>query len=248
MALYIFIISFLVFLFIGSFLNVVIERVYRGEQFIKGRSYCVLCKHELSAFDLVPLLSFLFLKGRCRYCKKSIPKIHFVVEVFTAICAGFVFAMYPFLQALFYVLVVVVLILIFFTDLLYYVIPDVYLYLLFGLYLVGMAFGFFELSNIRAALLTSAFFGLLYLGTKGKAMGEGDIYLSGILALFLGPTLSLVMLFVSFLTGAIVGVILVITGKKGMKQVIPFGPFLIFATVLSYLVGFNLISLYLGLL
>ena len=114
MALYIFIISFLVFLFIGSFLNVVIERVYRGEQFIKGRSYCVLCKHELSAFDLVPLLSFLFLKGRCRYCKKSIPKIHFVVEVFTAICAGFVFAMYPFLQALFYVLVVVVLILIFF--------------------------------------------------------------------------------------------------------------------------------------
>ena len=111
-----------------------------------------------------------------------------------------------------------------------------------------MAFGFFELSNIRAALLTSAFFGLLYLGTKGKAMGEGDIYLSGILALFLGPTLSLVMLFVSFLTGAIVGVILVITGKKGMKQVIPFGPFLIFATVLSYLVGFNLISLYLGLL
>ena len=79
-------------------------------------------------------------------------------------------------------------------------------------------------------------------------MGEGDIYLSGILALFLGPTLSLVMLFISFLTGAIVGVILVIRGRKRITQAIPFGPFLIFGFTISYLVGFNLINLYLGLL
>ena len=144
----------------------------------------------------------------------------------------------------------------------YYVIPDIYLYLLFGLYIIGAALlyvypnSFYFLSSfyfpiwghVRAALISSAFFGILYLGSKGKAMGEGDIYLSGILALFLGPTLSLVMLFISFLTGAIVGVILVSMGRKRITQVIPFGPFLIVGFTISYLVGFNLINLYLGLL
>jgi len=199
--------------------------------------------------DLIPVFSFLFLKGKCRYCKKSIPPIHIVIEFFTAICAGFIFASYPLLQALFFALVLLVLILIVFTDLLYYVIPDIYLYLLVGTYLIGAALMYFPIwDHVRAALITSAFFGILYLGSKGKAMGEGDIYLSGILALFLGPTLSLVMLFISFLTGAIVGVILVIRGRKRITQTIPFGPFLIFGFTISYLVGFNLINLYLGLL
>jgi len=249
MVLIIFFISFFIFLFVGSFLNVVIERVYRGEQFIRGRSYCVSCKHELSVIDLIPVLSFLFLKGKCRYCKKNIPPIHIVIELFTAICAGFIFASYPFIQALFFSLILVILVLIFFTDLMYYVIPDIYLYILFGLCVIGAALLYFPIwDHVRAALFTSAFFGLLYLGSKGKAMGEGDIYLSGILALFLGPTLSLVMLFISFLTGAIVGVILVIRGRKRITQAIPFGPFLIFGFTISYLVGFNLINLYLGLL
>lgn len=262
MFLIIFLTAFLFFLFIGSFLNVVIERVYRGEQFVKGRSYCVSCKHELSVFDLVPVFSFLFLKGRCRYCKKSIPRMHVVIELFTAICAGFIFATYPFIQALFFSLILIVLILIFFTDLMYYVIPDIYLYLLIAMYVIGAALlyvypnSFYFLGSlyspiwghVRAALISSAFFGILYLGSKGKAMGEGDIYLSGILALFLGPTLSLVMLFISFLTGAIVGVILVSMGRKRITQVIPFGPFLIVGFTISYLVGFNLINLYLGLL
>src|SRR3990167_6901908 len=139
MVLIIFLIAFIFFLFIGSFLNVVIERVYRGEQFVMGRSYCVSCKHELSMMDLIPVFSFLFLKGKCRYCKKNIPPIHIVIELFTAICAGFIFASYPFTQALFFSLVLIVLILIFFTDLMYYVIPDIYFYLLFGLYLVAAA-------------------------------------------------------------------------------------------------------------
>lgn len=262
MVLIIFLIAFIFFLFVGSFLNVVIERVYRSEQFIKGRSYCVSCKHELSMMDLIPVLSFLFLKGKCRYCKKKIPSIHIIIEVITAVCAGFIFASYPLIQALFFSLILVVLILIFFTDLLYYVIPDTYLYLLVVLYFIGAALiyvypvAFYFLgdlylpiwSHVRAALISAAFFGILYLGSKGKAMGEGDIYLSGILALFLGSTLSLVMLFISFLTGAIVGVILVLRGRKRITQVIPFGPFLIIGFVISYLVGFNLINLYLGLL
>lgn len=257
-----FLVAFFFFLFIASFLNVVIERVYRGEQFVSGRSYCVSCKHELSFFDLIPVFSFLWLSGRCRYCKKRIPVIHIIVELVTAVCAGFIFASYPIFQALFLSLVLVVLVLIFFTDFLYYVIPDIYLYLLIALYVIGAALlylfpgHFYFLStfyspiwgHLRAALLTSAFFGVLYLGSKGRAMGEGDIYLSGILALFLGPMLSLVMLFISFLTGAIVGVILVSMGRKRITQVIPFGPFLIIGFSISYLVGFNLINLYLGLL
>lgn len=258
----VFIITFLLFLFIGSFLNVVIERIYRGEQFVKGRSYCVSCKHELSTFDLVPVVSFFLLSGKCRYCKNDIPKIHVVIELATATSAGFIFSSYPLLQAFYLALIMMVLVLIFFTDLMYYVIPDIYLYLLFGLYLIGAAlfyllpsefyfFGslYFPVSlHVKAMLLTSAFFGILYLGTKGRGMGEGDIYLSGILALFLGPALSLVMLFISFLTGAIVGVILVLRGRKRMTQVIPFGPFLILGFTISYLVGFNLINLYLRLL
>src|SRR3990167_829444 len=127
MVLIIFFISFFIFLFVGSFLNVVIERVYRGEQFIRGRSYCVSCKHELS-----------------------------VIELFPAICAGFIFASYPFTQALFFSLILVILVLIFFTDLMYYVIPDIYLYILFGLCVIGAALLYFPIwDHVRAALFTS---------------------------------------------------------------------------------------------
>ncbi|PJA41252.1 hypothetical protein CO178_00580 [candidate division WWE3 bacterium CG_4_9_14_3_um_filter_34_6] len=256
---------FLLALFIGSFLNVVVDRVYRGEQFLKGRSYCEFCKYKLELLDLMPVLSFIYTHGKCRHCGVKIPIKHPLIEVTTALVITFgLYLLNPasFIEGVFFVILISTLLLIFFTDLLYYVIPDIYLYILFGLYFV-FAGGFYFLnftnlfianlyvnpiSHFISALIVGGFFALLHFGSRKKAMGEGDIYLGAILALFLGGWMSVVMLYVSFLTGAFVGVILILLRKKRFGQAVPFGPFLIFGFIVANLVGSNLINLYLRLL
>ena len=86
-------------LFIGSFLNCVIYRLEQGESFLKGRSYCPNCKHQLAWYDLLPVLSFLFLRGRCRYCKKPISWQYPIVELFTGIVFTLPLFSYSFLRA-----------------------------------------------------------------------------------------------------------------------------------------------------
>ena len=275
---------FILGLFIGSFLNVVIDRVYRGEQFFRGRSYCELCKHTLEPKDLVPVFSYLRLKGKCRYCNGKIPLMLSVVELTTGLAfAGLVyylanlpgmasFSVQLIPAGIFYFLFLITLLLIFFTDLKYYVIPNIYLYFLARIYLVGGLVYYVSISHggvlgtigiqflslvsfyvsikghLISALVMGLFFAILHFGSNKKAMGEGDIYLSAILALFLGSVLSIVMWFVSFFTGAVTGVALVLVHRKKLKSKIPFGPFLIIGFVVSFLFGSVLFDLYLRLI
>ncbi len=161
----------------------------------------------------------------------------------------------------FVLIVTSILIVTFFADLKYKLIPDVFvialavIYFLFAVlyYAFGLSFAGYgdllfspALSHILAALIMVIFFGGLFLITKGKAMGEGDIYLAAVLALYLGVMLSLVMWFFAFILGAIVGIAIIIVTKKNVKYAVPFGPFLIVGFCLAFLVGSLIANWYLN--
>ncbi|PIZ87448.1 MAG: prepilin peptidase, partial [Candidatus Nealsonbacteria bacterium CG_4_10_14_0_2_um_filter_40_15] len=110
----------------GSFLNCVIYRLEQGQSFLKGRSYCPLCKHTLSWQDLVPVLSFLFLRGKCRYCRQKISLQYPLVELATGILFVLIF-LFAF-NFLYYLIMGCFLIIIFVYDLKHYIIPDSVIY------------------------------------------------------------------------------------------------------------------------
>lgn len=252
---------------IGSFLSVVIIRSIREEQWVEGRSHCDSCGKPLAWYDNVPLFSFLVLRGQCRHCRAPISLLHPVVEMLTGMLfvwwyfGGFIFfklTQQPFsvLQPMFWLLVGVLLLILFFTDLLYFLLPDTVVFLLFLLtatYRIALTIaGIMQFSDLVATLLTAVaaatlFFALWY-ATKGKGMGFGDVKLVVPLALLMGWPIAVVGLWLSFMLGAVVGLVMVALGKKRMKQAVPFGPFLIAGTVLCLVWGDHLLQWYLRLL
>lgn len=267
-------IAFVVFVFglaIGSFLNAVIYRLEKGESALRGRSYCPHCKHQLVWYDLIPLLSFVLLKGRCRYCQGKISLQYPLVEL----AAGFLFvAVFWFgipwpgqgvdnltklsfqqvLGLLYFWAVVSTLIVIFVYDLKHFLIPDKILLLAIGIVALWKIFEFLEIetpvpliTSLLAGFGASAFFLAVYLVSQGRWMGFGDVKLAFLLGLFLGWPFILVALFAAFCLGAIVGLVLIAFKKKGLKSEVPFAPFLIIGTAIAFFFGSNILSWYLGL-
>lgn len=260
----------LVFLFglaVGSFLNVVIYRTLHGESPFVGRSKCPGCKKTIRALDNIPLVSYILLRGKCRYCKRVISLRYPVVEFLTGVLfvwwfiAGSLFfrlTQFPFihLQPIIWLVIGLLLLSLFFTDLYYGVLPDVLVFLLVGVSLVyrlvltlsGVMqprdFWLYIGSSIGALL----FFLLLILVTRGRGMGLGDAKIAMALGLILGWPSIAVALFVSFISGALVALALLIVGKKKFGQTIPFGPFLIFGTFVALIWGDKLWSTYLALI
>lgn len=252
------ILFFLIGLAVGSFLNTVIYRLEKGESVVKARSYCPQCRKILSWFELIPLMSFIFQKGRCRHCKKPISLQYSLVELATgilfALCAWYFFP--NILYSIFYILVSSFLIIIFVYDLKHYIIPDQVIYpaiIVSGIWCLAsdifMRDTKYEILNsLFAAILAGAFFLAIILGSKGKWMGMGDFKLAIFMGLILGLPKILVSLFLAFLIGAFISIILIILKKKTLKSQIPFGPFLVGATILTLFLGDKLIDLYLNLL
>jgi leader peptidase (prepilin peptidase) / N-methyltransferase len=256
-------------LIIGSFLNCVIYRLERGKSFLKGRSYCPECKHVLSPWDLVPLLSFIFLRGRCRYCKKAISWQYPLVEILTALIFLLIFnfsipapelaplahygvalsLVFNLLPTGYLLLVSSLLIVIFVFDLKHYIIPDGAIYAAIG---AAFLYNFLDLKNLPSFLISgaaaSAFFLAIFLISRGKWMGFGDVKLAAFMGLFLGWPNIAAALFLGFFIGAIIGVGLMILKKKKMSSEIPFGPFLITGTFLALFFGTKLIGWYLNFL
>lgn len=249
---------------IGSFLNVLIFRTVKGESWVTGRSRCDHCKKNISWYDNVPLFSYLFLKGKSRCCKRSIPVSYPVVEFMTGSLfvwwygIGSVFfkltvAPFSVLQPLFWLIVGVILITIFFADLLYLIVPDLAVGVLFlmtviyRLYLTSSQI--MRLNDLGMAvlgmILSIVFFGGLWLVTKGKGMGLGDVKLAAPVALLLGWPKVIVGIFLSFILGGLVSMVLLALGKKKMGQVIPFGPFIIISAVFSLVWGESILAWYL---
>ena len=252
------ILIFILGLFVGSFLNVLADRLPREESVIQGRSHCEKCKKNLRWFDLIPLLSFIFLKGRCRYCSTSLSLYYPIVEfttgilfviTFIFISANFKFLFFNFysilnfkflIELIYYLFIVSSLIVVFFADLKYGIIPDKIVFsaiVITFLYLLTNHSSFI-VSHLLSALGACFFFLLLFLITRGKGMGFGDVKFAFLMGLILGFPNIVVSLYVAFLTGAIVGSILVIwRKKKTFKAAIPFGPFLVLGTLLALFWG-----------
>lgn len=251
----------LIFIFglcIGSFLNVVINRLELEESIVVKRSHCLKCKKTLKWYDLIPVLSFIILRGKCRYCHKKISWQYPLVETAAGILFLLVFLSsrwadnFQFISIFYYLIITSVLIIIFVYDLKHYIIldkiifPAIIIAFLYRLVIFSSLTGL--ICPILAAMLAGGFFLSLVLISQEKWMGLGDVKLGVLMGLILGWPHILPALFLSFVLGAIAGVALILLKKKKIKSEIPFGPFLSLATLIVMLYGDKILDWYLKLL
>ena len=220
---------------VGSFLNVLIDRLPKGQSVVWGRSRCDFCKKTLRWYELIPIVSFVMQKGRCRRCRKKISWQYPIVEVVTAV--GFVlllqgqaFDAHQGLALGGAWLIFSSLLVMFVADLKYQIIPDsmIIVGIIGVLGVIGILW-----ENILTGAGAAAFFLLLYFITRGRGMGLGDVKLAFLLGLLLGYPGIIVGLYAAFLTGAGAGVILMIGKYKTWKSRVAFGPFLIIGAVIT---------------
>ncbi len=267
-------IVFLLGLVVGSFLNCLIYRLETNQSFVFGRSRCPNCQHPLSGRDLIPVLSFIFLGGKCRYCQKKISWQYPLVEISTALIfllifnyQFLIFNQFPIFNFIYLLFVSSCLIVIFVFDLKHYLIPDEVLYpaiIVTVLYRVSdcLKIGVWDLlghwslviGNLKTLFnpLVSAFvagllFLAIYLITRGRGMGFGDVKLAFLMGLFLGFPKIVVAVFFAFLAGALIGLTLILLRKKTLKSQLPFAPFLVLGTFFALFFGQQIINYYLNL-
>lgn len=285
----------------GSFINVLTLRWNPAEdtqviKIVRGRSHCLRCGQQLKWFELIPILSFIFLRGRCRYCHRKLIWQYPLVEGLTAlIFAGVTWRILNFnffshyffsdprtnfwvaaviLIWLFYSAVLIALSII---DLRHYLLPDKIVFPAIALSLLAnLSFYFLSLTrgsvfpehglnflgpyadvvNIHFNVLTSALAGalvlaiilfLIYAFSRGKAMGFGDVKLAILIGLMLGLGAGLVGLVLSFIIGALVSLVIVLTTKKKLKDAVPFGPFLALGVLAVFFFGQIITNFYFSL-
>ena len=267
----IYLLLFIAGVFIGSFLGVVVDRIPRKETVLKGRSHCEKCKKDLGLFDLIPVISFLILKGKCRYCKVKLPLFYPIIELSTGILfvATYIFVIsnefinlnsfiinpLSLIILTYYLFIISSFIVIFFTDLKYGIIPDKIVFpavviSIFYLLIFNPSSLILNLvSGLGAFLFFVVISSTFYILTKKQGMGGGDIKLSFLLGLFLGFPGIIVSLYIAFLTGTFIAIILILWKKKAfLKDTLSFGPFLIAGTVVSLFWGNLIYSFALNLL
>lgn len=268
-------ISVIIFVFgavIGSFLNVLIYRLPIGMDFKRGNSICPKCEHQLNWKDLFPLFSWLFLGGKCRYCKAPISKQYPIVEALNG--AAYVLA-YIFLcggasvdghiiefndfglslKLVGYMITFSALIVVSWIDFKHQIIPDsMWIAILVGgVFILGDRFiadSFTKdwmLSRIIGFFTVSGMFFLVALITGGRAMGGGDIKLMAAVGFVLGWKAVLISLFMSAIFGVLFSLGRKLFLKKEMKGVVPFGPFLAMGSAVSAFVGEAIFNGYVGL-
>jgi prepilin signal peptidase PulO-like enzyme (type II secretory pathway) len=244
-------------LIVGSFLNVVILRLHAGQDFTRGRSSCPHCRHVLSPLELVPVASWLALRGRCKACGKPISIQYPLVELLTAALFVLAYLAHPFatygelLILILWLYILGGLIVLAVYDLRWYLLPDKVLLPLImpaAAILIGEALisrsPHVIIGPVLAALVFGGGFYLLAWVSKGRWMGGGDIKLAFVMGLLLGLQKTALAMLVSFVSASIIGMTLIGLGRKTRRDHIPFGPFLILGTVLAYLYGAQLLMWY----
>lgn len=217
----------------GSFLNVLIDRLPKDKS-ILGRSHCDYCKKTLEIRDLFPVVSFIVLRGRCRFCKKKLSFFYPFVEILTG--AAFVLVWkYAAPPQAFYLILISIFIAIFFADIKYQIIPDELQIAAFATVVLILFFRGLSPIEIGKRSIDGLFVMfpilLIYLTTRGRAMGFGDVKFAFVMGVLLGSLQGFLALYIAFITGAVAGVFLIFFGKKRMKSKIAFGPFLVTGTV-----------------
>jgi leader peptidase (prepilin peptidase)/N-methyltransferase len=245
----VYLVGFFVFILgtaMGSFINVVVDRLIHNKS-LMGRSHCDHCKKTLEWFELVPLLSYVFLRGECRRCHIKLSIEHPLVEFTTGLIYVATWILVPGASIILYWGIVSCAWIIVLSDLRYKLISD-YMQMSFFLFIFFQKISekasiFSLLGDVFAGLMVSLPIGLIYVVTSERAMGLGDVILAGIIGFYLGVGKGLLALYVSFLVGAMVGAILLIKRKKGMKSAVPFGPFLIIGMLVAGIWGDMLIQI-----
>lgn len=240
--------SCVIFLFgaaFGSFYNVVGLRLPQGKSIVSPPSQCENCHYQLKPLDLIPILSYIFLKGKCRKCGVKIGVFHTFIELLTALLAVAAYLILGFsLELIIAWLLISLFAIITVSDLLYHIIQDKIL-LAFGIPLLILRF--FSPLDPWWDMFAGAFFGfglflLLAIFSRG-GMGGGDIKLYFVIGLVLGLKLTFLSIFLSAVIGLIVAIVL----KRGFGKAIPFGPSIAVGSLISYFYGNDLINWYLNL-
>lgn len=243
-------------LILGSFLNVCIYRLPRGESIVHPRSRCPSCHHQLSWYENIPLLSYLVLRGRCRYCGRPISPRYFVVELLTAVLSVAVWMRFsdPMAYVAYFVLLSAPLLVMTFIDLEHFLIPDV---MTIPGIILGVAVHYAlspqpwivpVLESLLGIVLGGGSLWLLswlYEKWRGRVgLGLGDVKLAAMLGAFLGWRPIIFILFVSSIIGTLVGLVVIVAGRRRLSQPLPYGPFLAVATWTYLFVGPELLTWY----
>jgi leader peptidase (prepilin peptidase) / N-methyltransferase len=237
---------------VGSFLNVCIIRLPKGESIIIPGSHCPQCNHPIKFYDNFPLISYLLLGGKCRYCKRSISAQYPLVEGTTAISSLLLFLKWGLsLSYFFYFSFVAALIIITVIDLYHQIIPDV-------ISIPGIGVGLLGALIIPHITFFNSLLGILLGGGslfvvatlyqwffKREGMGGGDVKLLAMIGAFLGWDAVILTILLSSLIGSITGIIIMVLKGKDFKYAIPFGPFLSLGAVIALFYKNEIISWYL---
>ncbi len=238
---------------IGSFLNVVAYRIPREESISYPPSHCPNCNYRLKFYDLIPIFSYIALKGKCRNCKSRISIKYPIVELITGLL--FVFTVYHFglsFEALQYLIIIGFLIPVFIIDLEHSIIPDglnigILVVSIFSV-LIQIYTGdkvWSDLINHGLGLLLGGGFFLLIAMVTNGAMGGGDIKIMGALGFLFGVKNTLLLMFLSFVIGGVLSLILIGLKIKTRKDYIPFGPFICIAAMITIFWGQEILQWYL---
>lgn len=261
---------FLLGLCVGSFLNVLILRIPQKKK-ISGRSHCPKCKKKLRWYELVPVFSFIFLGGKCTHCKKPISWQYPLIEILTGAFFSLTFwqlflkassglNLMFFLDFAFWVFFVSILMVIFVSDIKYYIVPDeiilpaiifAFLYQIFKIFQVNNLNPSFTLTTLKPLIFAlisgfgaALFFFVLVIFTKGEGMGLGDVKIAAFMGLLLSSPNIFVALLLSFFSGSVIGLTLIALKKKNLKSEVPFGCFLAPATFITFFWGAQIITWY----
>lgn len=262
---------------LGSFVNALVWRLHEQANEVdkqkpskkylkdlsisKGRSMCPDCHHTLSAMDLVPVLSWLSLKGKCRYCHKPVPPQYPLVELATMALFLVSYVFWPYtltggLHTVFFGLwlaLVVGLMALLIYDLKWYLLPDRIVFPLGAIGLAMAAIRIFDsshptktaLNEVLAVAVGGGIFYLIYQISSGKWIGGGDVKLGWLLGLVVGtPARAMLLIFLAALAGSLVSVPMVYLGKMKRSSTIPFGPFLIVGAIVALLFGQSILDWY----
>lgn len=241
---------------IGSFLNVVIDRTTRNET-IMGRSYCDHCRAKLGMLDLFPIISFIGLGAKCRYCKKPLSWQYPLVESVTAVLFAFTFwylagnNILGIPVIIYYLFLISVVEVVAAVDWKFSLIPTTFV---FAASVVSLFYNYFALSSplfldhILAAFGAALFFLIIVVITRGRGMGQGDVVLAFLMGIVLGTTGVAVSVFLAFLLGALVSIALILFRKRKFGQTVPFAPFLVTGFLMALFWAGPIVNWYLQVL
>jgi prepilin signal peptidase PulO-like enzyme (type II secretory pathway) len=262
---YIAISLFLIGLCLGSFVNAAVWRIKKKKNLSTDRSECIHCHYKLEARDLIPVVSWLWLQGKCRKCKKPISSQYPLVEIAVAFFFLLSFLAWPYeltsvvgaLLLVIWLMAGVGLAIHIVYDIRWMVLPDSVTYPLIGMGVVYAVLKVFLMQDVLRYIVVdiggslailSGLYLVLYMYSKGRWIGFGDVKLGIVLALFLTDwQLSLLALFMANMIGCIVIIPALLLGRIQRTSHIPFGPFLIAGFVVAGLFGFDIISWYIAL-